>query len=71
MQIVTIAKGTADPDVACLNSYERKMYPQTFVLESSHATSLQAKQFLRESLKQKQTNSNFLLKMSTQASTSA
>ena len=60
MQIVTIAKGTADPDVAFLDSYERKMCPQTFVLESSHTTSLQAKQFLRESLKHKQTNNKFL-----------
>ena len=59
MQIVTVAKGTADPDFACLNSHERKMCPQTFVLETSHATSLQAKQPLRESLKDKQTNSNF------------
>ena len=44
MQIVTIAKGTADPDIACLNSYDKKICPQTFVLETSHATSLQAKQ---------------------------
>ena len=71
MQIVTIAKGTADPDIACLNSYDKKICPQTFVLETSHATSLQAKQFLRESLKQKQTNHNFLLTMSRQASTFA
>ena len=71
MQIVTIAKGTTDPEITFLNSYEREMCPQTFVLESSHATSLQAKQFLRESLKQKQTNHNFLLTMSRQASTFA
>ena len=28
MPIATIAKGTADPDVAYLNSYEKKMCPQ-------------------------------------------
>ena len=71
MQIVKIAKGTAGPDVACLNSYERKMCQQTFVLETSHTTSLQAKQPLLKSLKYKQTNNNFHLTMSTQASTSA
>ena len=60
MPIAMIAKGTADPEITFLNSYERKMCPQTFVLETSHATSLQAKQFLRESLKHKQTNNKFL-----------